>query len=356
MFKVSNAISSISNRAFTHYKTKIKFTTTIRKTINNTTSRNLSSRGRRKRPSTGTIAKSMDDETQAIQHKKTQFQITDMLETAATGLFVPRNDKGEEVTMGEYLQFATLSPWVPCPDAVARRALDIGGASADDIHYELGSGDGRVNFFAIDLYNVRKSVGVDIDPMLIQQSNERIMKRHPAPENIRFIRADLSEENNAATAAIWEQIGEECTILTMYFVEDALEKLKPLLEKHLLSKQCKILTIGYAIDGWEPKWAENVLGLTIHMYDMKNLDELYNRSTHFRDISEEDAGDIELNELSRKALAQENKDSDGSNPFSKQPKETSFVSDRNPWDDDVDFGPDEFPHDDDHGVIQTVRK
>ncbi len=74
--------------------------------------RNLSSKPRRRRPASGKFAKLMEDGSQSEQKKKkTEFQVKDMLESAATGLFVPRNGRGEEVTMGEYLQFASLSPW-----------------------------------------------------------------------------------------------------------------------------------------------------------------------------------------------------------------------------------------------------
>ena len=286
------------------------------------TNRTFSSRIRRKKPATGKLAKTIEDESLKDKEKKTEFQVKDLLESSSTGMFIPRNELGEEVTMGEYLEFATLSPWVPSPDAVARRALDIGNTSEDDVHYELGCGDGRMNIFAIDLYNVKKSVGIDIDPSMIQQSNERILRRHPAPENVSFICADLVDERNKTTSEIWEKIGEECTVLTMYFVEDALNKLKPLLEKHLLGKQCKILTIGYQINGWEPKWAEAVLGLTISMYDMENLDELYNRTTEYEPSQE----DIELNEKSRQALASSQKDTDSNNPFAKQRAKATYTS------------------------------
>lgn len=311
MFAVANylkrfALTKIGN-AHVHTRTK-----SFQLSINY----NFSSRIRRKRPSTGKITKSMEDEALSEkQRQKTEFQVKDMLESAATGIFIPRNERGEEVTMGEYLKFATLSPWVPCPDAVARRVLDIGNACEDDVHYELGSGDGRMNFFAIDLYNVKKSVGIDIDPSLVSRSIERIAKRHPAPGNLSFECADLIDKTNPMTNDLWDRIGEECTLLTMYFVEDALAKLKPLLEKHLLGKKCKILTVGYEINGWEPKWAEIVLGLTIHMYDMENLDDLYNRQTAEFQVSQDD---VELNRKSRQALIEQNKDFEAKNPFSEQ--------------------------------------
>jgi hypothetical protein len=310
------------------------------------TTQNFSSRIRRRRPTSAIIQpnkNTIDEEESEEKRQKAEFQVKDMLESAATGLFVPKNENGEEVTMGEYLKFASLSPLVPCPDAVARRALDIANSGESDVHYELGSGDGRVNFFAIDLYKVKKSVGIDIDTSLVEQSTERIMKRHPAPKNINFVCADLMDESNETTAEMWKKIGEECTVLTMYFVDDALEKVKPLLEKYLLGKQCKILTIGYKMDGWEPKWAEVVLGLTINMYDMNNLDELYNKSM-VTDIPE---GDEELNAKSRQMLTDQYGD-DESNPFEEQRIKANYVPE---IDDNMDFDENETYDDDDEDLL-----
>lgn len=283
---------------------------------------------RRRKPAAGKLSREMENEAMIEQKKKrTEFQVKDMLESAATGIFIPRNKHGEEVTMGEYLEFASLSPWVPCPDAVARRALDIAGANEKDIHYELGCGDGRLNFFALDLYKVKKSVGVDIDPSMVSQSMDRIARRHPAPQNISFVCADLIDETNETSDQIWKSISNECTILTMYFVEDALDKLKPFLEKHVLGKKCKILTIGYQIREWEPKWVEIVLGLTITMYDMENIDELLNRSTKKIEVSQED---VELNRKSREILAAKHKDEDTNNPFVEQRLKATHVHEEDP--------------------------
>lgn len=311
-------------------------------TLTQNSNRNFSSRIRRKKPATGKLAKKIEDESVKENKKKTEFQVKDLLESSSTGMFIPRNELGEEVTMGEYLEFATLSPWVPSPDAVARRALDIGKTCEDDIHYELGCGDGRMNFFAIDLYDVKKSVGIDIDPSMIQQSNERILRRHPAPENVSFICADLVDEKNETTREIWENIGKECTVLTMFFVEDALNQLKPLLEKHLVGKDCRILIIGYQINGWEPEWVEAVLGLTISMYDMKNLDGLYNRTTTSYEPTQED---IELNEKSRQVLTSSQTDTESNNPFANQRKKSTFIPEEDPFGiEDFDEN-EEFPDD-----------
>lgn len=256
-------------------------------------------------------------------------QVNNMVDSVSG--FIATGKDGREITMDEYLKFASLSPWVPCPDPVARRCLDIAKAGEEDIHYELGSGDGRLNFHAIDVYGVKKSVGIDIDPSLIQQSNERIARRHPAPTNIQFICADLmgDRNTNADTEKLWDDIKRECTIMTMFFVEDALQKIKPILERNLLGSKCKVVTIGYEMKGWEPVWVEVILGLTLNLYDLSNLDQLFNRSERF-DVSKLDE---ELNVISKKELAKMEKDEEGENPFGGE----KLISLADPDDHDVDY-------------------
>ena len=126
---------------------------------------------------------------------------------------------------------------------------------------------------AIDsTFDVKKSVGVDIDSSLIQMSNERISKRYPRPKNIEFICADLLDIDGAC-GEIWKKIEEECTVLTMYFVDEALQKIKPILEEKLGGSGCNVVTVGYNMKGWEPVWVEVILGLPVHLYKMKNKEE-----------------------------------------------------------------------------------
>jgi len=313
----------------------------------------FSTQVRRRRQVSSRFSQSNQDEESA---KRTVSQVNAMIgqrpmPAAGSGIFVAKDKHGNELPMDEYLKFASLSPWVPAPDPVALRALDIAKASSEDIHYELGSGDGRMNFHAIgSTYNVKKSVGIDIDASLIEQSNLRKARIHPSPEHLEFICADLLEVRNPQTAELWNKIQKECTVLTMYFVEDALLKIKPLLEQRLVGSKCKVVTIGYAMKGWEPIWAEVILGLTVHLYDMHNLDELYNRSENFDAMSME--ADEELNLMSKLKLKEmEDSENGDNNPFRENLPEPSSLDLEDDDDFDLDF--DETIEYDDEGNMIT---
>lgn len=47
--------------------------------------------------------------------------------------FVAKNADGEDLTMDEYLKFATLSPWVPVPEIVAKKVLEVANVNSSDV-------------------------------------------------------------------------------------------------------------------------------------------------------------------------------------------------------------------------------
>jgi hypothetical protein len=166
-----------------------------------------------------------------------------------------------EDSLEDYLKKTSLSPWAPIPDSVARRMLDLAKAGPTDFHVDLGSGDGRVNFHAID-YGVPKSLGVDVDETIVQVARDRLAKRHPQPD-LEFVVADLLMDTEHK---VWNKI-QDATIITMYFAEEALRMFRPVLERKLAGRQCKILTCGYEMPGWQSRLDEVVLGTQIHLYE-----------------------------------------------------------------------------------------
>jgi hypothetical protein len=228
---------------------------------------------------------------------------------AGEAFFSPINTTtGQLLTSDEYLAMVQLSPWVPCPDVVSKRVFEIANATSQDIHVDLGCGDGRLNFMAVDnpSFNVMKSWGVDVDENILKKCYERLGRRFvPLTANstmaqgsmkvgeeeieeeqnrLEFIQADLikvieqqkvlyqqqqqqqqnqtsqSTTNNDDNNTINIQQDEtsestlqrittklsNSTIITMYFVDKALHQLQPYLSSILGGKQnVRVITIGY---------------------------------------------------------------------------------------------------------------
>ena len=169
-------------------------------------------------------------------------------------------------TFDEYLKKASLSPWVPTPDVVARKMMDVAQAGPDDVHVDLGSGDGRVCFHALDV-GVARSTGIDVDEAIVAKARERLRRRHPPPA-LEFIVADLLDLNHPA----WQKV-QEATFITMFFAEEGLRAFRPALERKLAGCKCKIITCGYEMPGWNSRAQEIVLGTQIHRYDWGSEEE-----------------------------------------------------------------------------------
>ncbi|KAL7516065.1 hypothetical protein ACHAWX_001123 [Stephanocyclus meneghinianus] len=88
------------------------------------------------------------------------------------------------------------------------------------------------------------------------------------------------------------------TIITMYFVHEALRQLKPYLASLLGGKDnVRVITVGYEMEGWEPDWAERVLDLTVFRYDMSKI------SAHPEEWMLEDGKDDETVGLKKETIS-----------------------------------------------------
>eukprot|EP00553_Chaetoceros_curvisetus_P006754 CAMPEP_0204625614 /NCGR_PEP_ID=MMETSP0717-20131115/11361_1 /ASSEMBLY_ACC=CAM_ASM_000666 /TAXON_ID=230516 /ORGANISM="Chaetoceros curvisetus" /LENGTH=141 /DNA_ID=CAMNT_0051641367 /DNA_START=125 /DNA_END=550 /DNA_ORIENTATION=- len=141
--------------------------------------------------------------------------------------------------------------------------------------------------------------------------------------------------------------------MTMFFVEDALQKIKPTIERNMIGSDCKIVTIGYEMKGWEPIWTEVILGLTVHLYDLSNLDQLYNTSEAFS-VSNLDE---DLNSASRQKLAEIEELENGENPFGNVSVPLT-LADKDDHDTDYhwDFDENEVFDDDDFTNSETKKR
>jgi precorrin-6B methylase 2 len=65
--------------------------------------------------------------------------------------------------------------FVPTPEEVVDKMLELAQVSKDDLVYDLGCGDGRIVCTAAKKFGC-KAVGFDVDPQRIKESNERVQK------------------------------------------------------------------------------------------------------------------------------------------------------------------------------------
>ena len=134
--------------------------------------------------------------------------------------------------------------FVPTPNEVVDKMLEIAAVTSKDIVYDLGCGDGRIPITAAQRYGAR-GVGIDIDPQRIRESRENALRAR-VEDKVRFIEGDLFEA----------EIGE-ATVITLYLLTTLNAKLRPKLLKDL-RPGTRVVSHGFGMGDWEPEQRANV--------------------------------------------------------------------------------------------------
>ncbi len=132
-----------------------------------------------------------------------------------------------------------LAPFVPTPMIVVDRMLELAEVNAKSVLYDLGCGDGRIVVQAAKIYGAR-GVGIDIDPIRIEESNENA-KKSDVESLVDFRLGDVMKVDLSAA-----------TVVTIYLLPESNEVLRPLLEK-FLEKGTLVVSHNYYIPGWSEK-------------------------------------------------------------------------------------------------------
>ncbi|MBE3129487.1 MAG: methyltransferase domain-containing protein [Acidobacteria bacterium] len=132
-----------------------------------------------------------------------------------------------------------LAPWVPTPQPVIDRMLELASLSDKDVLYDIGCGDGRIVITAARRYGVR-GVGIDIDKAMIDES-ERDAESAGVERQVKFICMDATKADIS-----------EATVVSLYLLPESNALIRPLLEAQLRPKS-RVVCHNYTIPGWEEK-------------------------------------------------------------------------------------------------------
>jgi predicted RNA methylase len=131
-------------------------------------------------------------------------------------------------------------PYVPSPDKVVRRMLEIAKVGQEDIVYDLGAGDGRIIVTAAKDFRAKKAVGIEINDDRIKEALKNIKENNL--ENKVLVRKENFFEANIS----------EATVVTMFLLSNVNELLKPKLEKEL-KPGTRVVSHEFEMRGWIPK-------------------------------------------------------------------------------------------------------
>jgi uncharacterized protein (TIGR03000 family) len=128
--------------------------------------------------------------------------------------------------------------YVPTPQEVVDKMLELADIKKGDVVYDLGCGDGRIMVTAAKKYGV-KAIGFDINPERVKESLDNVKKNHV--EDLVTIRK----------ADIFTLDLREANVVTLYLLPSLNVKLMPQLEK--LKPGSRIVSHDFDMRGAKPK-------------------------------------------------------------------------------------------------------
>lgn len=128
------------------------------------------------------------------------------------------------------------APYVPTPEHMVRRMLELADVGEDDVVYDLGSGDGRIVIMAAKEFGAR-GVGVEIDRDLVERARFKARQAGVA-DRVAFRRGDLFDAD----------IGD-ATVVALYLWPHMNERLRPKLQSEL-APGARVVSYDFGIDGW----------------------------------------------------------------------------------------------------------
>jgi tRNA A58 N-methylase Trm61 len=134
--------------------------------------------------------------------------------------------------------FIKQVPYVPTPQDIVDKMLDLAKVTPSDVVYDLGSGDGRIVITAAQKFGAH-AVGVEINPELAQQSSDRIKE------------LGLQDRASILHEDMYDVSLSKATVVTLYLLTSSNEKLRPKLE-HQLHSGARIVCHDFHIPGWDP--------------------------------------------------------------------------------------------------------
>jgi len=135
-------------------------------------------------------------------------------------------------------QRPTLAPYIPTPQDVVDRMLEVAEVTSKDTLFDLGCGDGRIVITAAKKYGAH-AVGIDIDKDRISES-KRNARNAGVSSLVRFEQGDILNADVSGA-----------TVVTLYLVSSANLKLRPLLTKQL-QPGSRIVSHAFGMGDWPP--------------------------------------------------------------------------------------------------------
>jgi hypothetical protein len=126
--------------------------------------------------------------------------------------------------------------WVPTPQALVDKMLDMAKVTSADYLMDLGSGDGRLVITAAK--RGATAIGVEYNPDMVQLSINNAVKEGLG-NKVKFVKADLFETDLS-----------KATVITLFLMPELNLRLRPRLLE--LKPGTRIVSNTFTMEDWEP--------------------------------------------------------------------------------------------------------
>lgn len=144
-------------------------------------------------------------------------------------------------------------PYVPTPQEVVDKMLQMARVGAKDVVYDLGCGDGRIVVTAARRFGAR-GVGIDLNPERIAEANANA-RAAKVEHKVKFMTGDLFQADFS-----------EATVVMLYLLPAVNAALRPQLWKQL-KVGTRVVSHEFDMgDAWPPEKTETLDGRRLHYW------------------------------------------------------------------------------------------
>jgi SAM-dependent methyltransferase len=141
--------------------------------------------------------------------------------------------------------------WVPTPDFLVERMLQMAQVGQNDLVVDLGSGDGRTVIAAVKKFHAN-AVGIEFNPDMVALSRRNAQKEGVSSD-AKFIEADIFESDF-----------HKATVVTMYLLPDLNLRLRPKLLE--MKPGTRLVSHQFTMGEWQPDETSNFDGRTAYFW------------------------------------------------------------------------------------------
>jgi SAM-dependent methyltransferase len=144
-------------------------------------------------------------------------------------------------------------PYVPTPQPVVEKMLDLAKVGKNDVLYDLGCGDGRIVVTAAKERGAR-GVGIDLNPQRIAEANANA-KSAGVEGRVKFMVGDLYKTDFSGAS-----------VVTLYLLPNVNRELRPQLWRQLKAGS---RVVSHAFDmgaEWPPEKVETIAGKKVYFW------------------------------------------------------------------------------------------